>query len=43
MPLNLVLGLHMLPANPKLSVALFEISLIMLHETADTTQQTSNP
>ena len=43
MPLNLVLGLHILQANPKPGVASFAISLIMLHETAGTTQRTSSP
>ena len=38
MPLNLVLGLHMLLANPKPGVASFATSLIMFHKTA-TTQQ----
>ena len=43
MPLNLILGLHTLLANPKLGVALSVTSLIILHKTAATTQQTSSP
>ena len=38
MPLNLVLGLHMLLGNPKPSVASFETSLIIFHTIASTTQ-----
>ena len=43
MPLNLILDLHMLPPNPKQGLALFESSLIMLHGTTGTIQQTSSP
>ena len=43
MPLNLFLGLYMLLANPKPGITLFAISLIILHKTASTTQQTSSP
>ena len=43
MPLSLVLGLHTLPANPKLSVALFLTSIIILHETTGTSQRTNSP
>ena len=43
MPLNLVLGLHMLLAKPKPGIALFKTSLIILHETAGTPQRTSSP
>ena len=43
MPLNLVLGLRMLLENPKPGIALFLTSLIILHKTAGTTQQTSSP
>ena len=43
MPLNLVLGLNILLANPKPGVALFTTSLIILHETAGTIQSTSSP
>ena len=38
MPFNLVLGLHMLLVISKSDIALFATSLIMLLETADTTQ-----
>ena len=40
--LNLILGLYMQLANPKPSVALFATSLIILHQTASTTHQTSS-
>ena len=40
---NLLFGLHILPYNPKTGVFSFAISLIMLHATAGTTQQTSSP
>ena len=43
MPLNLTLGLNKLLSNPKPVVALFKISLRMLHMTAGTTQRTSSP
>ena len=43
MPLNLVLCLHILLANPKPGVALFATSLIVLHKTAVTNQRTSSP
>ena len=39
---NLLLGLYKLPGNPKKGSALFEISLIMLHKTAGTTQRASS-
>ena len=38
MPLNLVFGLHILHETPKPGVALFAASLIVLNETARTTQ-----
>ena len=43
MPPTLVLGLHMLPTNPKPGIALFATSLIILHKTTGTTQWTSSP
>ena len=42
MPLNLVLGLHILPANPKSGFASFAISLVILHKTAGATQRPSS-
>ena len=41
--LNFILGLYMLLTNPKLGIASFAMSLIMLRETAGTTQQTYSP
>ena len=43
MPLNLVVSLYTQPLNPRLGIALFEISLIILFMTASTTQSTSSP
>ena len=43
MPLNIVLGLHMLLANPKAGVVSFATNLIILHKTAGTIQRTSSP
>ena len=40
--LNLVLGLHMLPANPKPGIVPFETSIIILHETTGTSQRSSS-
>ena len=42
-PLNLVLGLYILPAYPKPGLTLFATSIILLHKTAGTIQGTSSP
>ena len=43
MSLNLILGLHTLPSNPKVCLTLFAISLSILLVTAGTTLSTSSP
>ena len=43
MPLNLVLGLYMLPTNLKIGISLFGINLIILFVTAGTDWSTSIP
>ena len=43
MPLNLIVDVYMLLANPKVGVALFAISLTILFVTAGTTHLISNP
>ena len=43
MPLSPILDLNMLPSTPKPSVTSFAISLIILQETVDKTQQNQWP
>ena len=42
-PLNLILSLHTLPANPKVGIASFTISLIILLMNPGTYPSTSSP